>query len=168
MKSHVIFCGFQGCGKTSLGRQIALRLNMPFVDTDHLLERHHHLPCAKLHKMWGENEFRRQESKIICGLHPSTPTVIALGGGALLRQKSCDHLKRMGKMIYLKMSMEEYIQKTLARDPLPTFIHPDDPERSARRVFQKRKLQFQRVADLVVTASDPNLTEKIVKGIYHS
>lgn len=116
-------------------------MNLPFFDTDALLEKEHQMSGPELYKLVGEQEFRALESKIIFSL-PKTAAVISLGGGSLLRKENAQHLKTLGKIIYLKASfstLERRIQKT------PLFI-----KTSLYETYLERLPIYEKYEDLTI------------------
>lgn len=101
MQSIILF-GFKNCGKSTWGARAAQALGWDFVDTDHLLGEN----VAELYKLWGEEEFRAREREVVAMLAPSSPCVIALGGGTVVSRESVDHLQRLGRLVYLRVERE--------------------------------------------------------------
>lgn len=125
----MILFGFQHCGKTYFGQKLAQKLQLPFLDTDHLIEKK---VGYSYRTLWQEDPklFRKIEKEVIFSLFPGP--VIALGGGAILDQENQDHLAKLAPLIYLKMSFE-HLQKRY-RDPI-----------SFEKLYQERLPQYESI-----------------------
>ena len=86
-EKSIVFVGFMGVGKTTIGRQVAKKLYRDFVDTDEEIEKEFAMPASKIFETFGEKTFREQEESIIIGLSQQPLKVISLGGGAFLNEK---------------------------------------------------------------------------------
>lgn len=129
MKS-LLLCGFYSAGKTTIGVQCALKLKVPFIDTDQLLEE---VYCKKPRDLWkerGEEAFRELEQKILYSLEDK-PQVIALGGGALLRNEK--KIKTLGSLVYLKARADTLYQRI---------------EKRGFPAFFKDKQEFEKLANI--------------------
>ena len=167
---NLILIGFMGAGKTSTGRILAKQLNYRFVDTDNLIEQQNGMTIANIFDRKGEAFFRQQETAILKQLSGADNTVIATGGGIVLREENRLMLKELGSVIYLQTSAAEIlkridgdtsrpllnvadkyaeISKRLAeREPLYqaaanciTNTFTGQPEKSAERILQLLKLE---------------------------
>ena len=94
------------CGKSTLGRLLAKELQYDFVDTDEVIIRRNGCPLRDILDAHGVNGFVRVEEEAICSVEAKN-TVIATGGSAVYSEKAMEHLKSMGKIIYLQLSYEE-------------------------------------------------------------
>lgn len=101
---NLILCGFQGVGKTTLGRALAKKVGTLFYDTDELIlqARGDGMPCAQIVEQEGEGAFRALESQVIVRLQGVKRTVIALGGGALDREENRTLVASLGQIVYLE------------------------------------------------------------------
>lgn len=109
---HLILFGFKGVGKSFVGQILSKALQRPLLDTDQLLlEKFSKQSIAELYSILGEEEFRKREQLLIFNLELTTPSIIALGGGAVILPDTVLYLKTLGKMIYLKASFSTIIQR---------------------------------------------------------
>ncbi|OGN64419.1 MAG: hypothetical protein A3E80_04050 [Chlamydiae bacterium RIFCSPHIGHO2_12_FULL_49_9] len=135
---HLIFFGFKGCGKTGLGKKIARISNRPFIDLDDLFAE----PPRSLYPKLGEEKFRKLESELLFSLKPKTPSVIALGGGTVLKSQNISFLQSIGLLIYLERSFEE-IKKNL--EALPSFAKNWE---HLRQIYLQRKPIYESIKAL--------------------
>ncbi|NLW02799.1 MAG: shikimate kinase [Clostridiaceae bacterium] len=99
MKQNIVLIGMMGCGKTTVGKRLSEQLNMPFIDTDVLIEETYG-PIPKLFER-GEDYFRDAESKIISEIASFEGAVISTGGGVVLREENVKALKEKGFLIFI-------------------------------------------------------------------
>ncbi len=145
---HLILFGFKGSGKTYWGKRLAREFEMPFMDTDQRISELYGKPlsCREIHQAVGEVGFRELEHQSITSLTDlAEPTVIALGGGAILVPENRYLLEKIGILIYLKASYATLKKRTL-NDPLPSFLNPLAPEDSFNAYYEKRLPLYQIVS----------------------
>lgn len=104
---RIILIGFMGSGKSTLGKKLAARLQLPFIDTDLEIEKHYGMSIAELFVAHGESKFREMEAQFVSSLDPEASFVLASGGGTPCFGNNMDLLNEMGLTIYLKRSAAE-------------------------------------------------------------
>ena len=134
---HLILFGFQGCGKTTIGRQLAEQLQRPFIDTDKRIAARSGLSVRELCRTRGESYFRALEKQIILELEPHPNAVIALGGGSVLDPESVRFLRTIGQLIYLEVPFEQ-----LRIEGVPAYADG----RALHEIYQARKPIYEAVA----------------------
>lgn len=159
MKENLILFGFPCCGKTSAGEQTARQLRCPFIDTDRVMERAFGKNCHEIARLFGLPFFRAEEEKIVATLKSSPPSIIALGGGAILVEKNHAHLKKIGRLVYLSAPFPVLAQRNLARTPVPTYIDPNDPYGSLLKLYESREKRYQELANEVLDTTDLSIEE---------
>jgi shikimate kinase len=137
----LILCGFKGSGKTHFGKLLSSKLQLPFFDTDALLEKEYKIGGPELYQRVGEKGFRDAESKIIFAL-PKTPAVISLGGGSLVRDENALHLKTLGTIIYLQAKFETL---SFRIEQTPIFV-----KSSLYETYLERLPIYEKYADLTI------------------
>lgn len=170
-KQHVILCGFQGSGKTTLGRKVAALLGYSFIDSDHLImerfaqEKGVHKSCREIFREEGEEGFRKREREAIAAFHPEGPTLFATGGGALLDPQNRRKIESMGWIIFLDAPLDLLHQRTQGVRSL--FLPQEGEFREAfERVYLQRRPLYLQVADHVVEIEDKEEEELVAELLY--
>lgn len=150
-KNNIVLIGQMCVGKTTAAMALAQQLGWQFIDTDALLleaaeEKELHL----LYEKWGEELFRELESAVIKALNPSTPSVIATGGGAILRQQNREKLKELGQIIYLTHD-DAHLIKEIKRVK-PRFVNSSDAQLLA--LFKEREQLYKDLATLTISVKE--------------
>ncbi len=148
--SSVVLIGMPGAGKSTVGRQLAELLDLPFVDTDTRIEQRCGMPCAEVITRQSEEEFRRIEAGVIAEVCAEGPAVIATGGGAVVDPLSRWHLWHAGTVIWLD-APDHILRNRLTNNPQ---LRPltQNPEQLAARRYER--MPFYRAADIHADASE--------------
>lgn len=101
---NIFLCGFMGCGKTTVGKELSKALDYTFVDLDELIEKTEGRSIPQIFSENGEEYFRDLETKAIKGF--GGETVIALGGGAVLRKENALAAKAQGELVYIETNFD--------------------------------------------------------------
>lgn len=109
--NQILLIGFMGAGKSTVGRLVAEKLGMPFVDLDALVEHDDGRSIGEIFEQDGERTFRALEARALETLESAPPTVVGCGGGVVLSDANRVLLKRLGIVVYLRVTAAE----TLAR-----------------------------------------------------
>ncbi len=140
-----------GAGKTTVGRQLARRLQRSFVDADHEIEARTGVRIPLIFDIEGEQGFRDREVKVIAELATRTDLVIATGGGAVLRPENRAALRQGGTVIYLSVAPELLFERTKL-DPNRPLLQVDNPRQKLDELFAQRDPLYREVADIVVNS----------------
>ncbi|NLP35285.1 MAG: shikimate kinase [Clostridiales bacterium] len=160
-KENIILIGFMGCGKTSVGKRLAKRLNYPFVDTDHLIEKNIGCTINEIFSSKGEDFFREMETSILREIgSDSRHKVIATGGGLPEKKQNREILKEIGHVVYLKISKETVI-KRLSGDTTRPKLKGDDLSTKVDALLREREPIYEEVADQVIETDDKSYNEII-------
>jgi shikimate kinase len=152
----IIFVGLPGSGKTTIGRQLARRWGLPFVDSDHVIE--HQLGCSirTFFDREGEDSFRDIEQQVIDDLTRQHDGVIATGGGAVLREVNRQHMRERGHVIYLRSSPEDVFRR-VRHDTARPLLQVDDPLQRLRALFETRDPLYRDTAHFVIETGRPSV-----------
>lgn len=104
----IVFIGFMGVGKTTIGKFVADKLNRPFIDVDEEIEKEYGMPVSQIFKQIGEKAFREREKQLIAEIAEQEKTVISLGGGAFLQDEIRKICLSSCIVIHLDLSLESW------------------------------------------------------------
>lgn len=148
--SHIALVGLPGCGKSTIGRYLAKRWSIPFVDVDVAIEEHIGCTIREFFAKEGEPKFRDVEQEVLARLVSSPQKmVVATGGGAVLRPENRQLLIAYAQVVYLSASPHE-IAKRLQRDIQRPLLQVDNPFQRLLELHAIRDPLYKEVADFVV------------------
>lgn len=155
---NLILTGFMGTGKTTVGRLVAQRLGMPFVDTDDEIVRRAGLPIPEIFARYGEAEFRKLERAICSELAADHGQVIATGGGALVNTETRIAVAE-GNLLVCLMAAPETVRVRLA-DPSGRPLAKD-----WQNLYEKRRAAYAEIPQQVDTSdkTPEQVAEEIIK-----
>ena len=150
MTGNIIFIGFMGAGKTSVGRAVSRRFHMDFLDTDEYIEEKAGMSVSEIFRTAGEDGFRRMETEALQALEKEAENcVISAGGGLPLREENRELLKKLGTVIYLKVSPET-VKERLKGDTTRPLLAGPDPEKKIRELLEYREPLYEQAAHYIV------------------
>jgi len=161
---RVLLVGLPGCGKTTVGRQLARRLGLPFNDSDQLIEQRLGCSIRDFFAREGEEAFRDVEESVVLELTQGGPGVMATGGGAVLRPANRQRLRGAGQVVYLRSPPEELF-KRLRHDRNRPLLQVADPMAKLRSLYDERDPLYRETAHFVIETgrpSVPTLVRKII------
>jgi shikimate kinase len=121
----IVLVGMMGAGKSSVGRRLAARLNIPFVDADAEIEGAAGMTIAEIFAKHGEPYFRAGETRVIARLLESGPQVLATGGGAVMDQRTRDLIHIKGISVWLKADLDTLMERVSKKQNRPLLKNPD-------------------------------------------
>ncbi|MCI4678543.1 3-dehydroquinate synthase [Rhodoblastus acidophilus] len=148
----VVLVGMMGSGKTAIGKRLAQRLGLPFVDSDHEIEAAHRLTIAEIFALHGEAYFRDGERRVLARLIGEGERVIATGGGAFIQPQTRGVIRARAVSIWLKAEFEVLMRRVRKRPTRP-LLHDPNPEGVMRRLIDERYPVYAE-ADLVIQSRD--------------
>jgi shikimate kinase/3-dehydroquinate synthase len=148
----VVLVGMMGAGKTSVGKRLAAKLGLPFVDADAEIEVGAQLTISEIFERFGEAYFREGERKVIARLLNSGPLVLATGGGAFMNATTRDNIARHGLSIWLKPSFDILLARVRKKSNRP-LLKTADPEQTLRRLLDERSPTYA-LADFIIESVD--------------
>lgn len=149
----IVLVGMMGSGKSSVGRRLATRLGLPFVDADTEIETAAHMTIPEIFAQRGEAEFREGERRVISRvLTTRAPLVLATGGGAFMNAETRARVKELGISVWLKAEPDVLMRRVRKRSNRP-LLQTADPEATLRRMLAEREPVYA-LADLTILSSD--------------
>jgi shikimate kinase / 3-dehydroquinate synthase len=148
----VVLVGMMGAGKTSVGKRLAAKLGLPFVDADAEIEAGAQLTIPEIFERFGETYFREGERKVIARLLTSGPMVLATGGGAFMNATTRENIARHGVSIWLKPSFDILLARVRKKSNRP-LLKTANPEETLRRLLEERSPIYA-LADFTIESLD--------------
>lgn len=145
-----------GGGKTTVGRQVARRLGLDFVDSDAVIEERIGEPIRVFFEREGEQAFRDLEEQVIAELVRRTGCVLATGGGAVLRPANRRALREFTTCIYLRSSPDELFRR-LRGDTKRPLLQVPNPQARLRELYAQRDPLYRETAHYVVETGRPSV-----------
>lgn len=152
---NIYLVGLMGAGKTTIGRVLAKRLGMSFVDSDHEIEARTGVRIPTIFEIEGEEGFRRREAQVIADLASSGGMVVATGGGAVLKPENRANLKASGFVAYLNVPPHA-LHERIRHDKGRPLLQVEDPLAKLKELHAQRDPLYREVADLVIDSSRLN------------
>ena len=149
---NIYLVGLMGAGKTTIGRSLAKRLQLGFVDTDKEIEARTGVSIPTIFEIEGEDGFRKREAQIIAEYAATSGLVVATGGGAVLRPENRENMKSSGFVIYLNVPPQTLWERT-RHDRNRPLLQVADPLLKLNQLFAIRDPLYREVAHLIVDGS---------------
>lgn len=161
---NIFIIGMMGCGKSTIGKLLAQKLNMEFVDIDDIVEKVTDTPIPEIFEKYGEKRFRDMEGAFFREKAMQTNQVFATGGGVILDNKNRQVLKNSGITILLRTgsnSLSKRIRTTASR---PLLHDADNPENRLASIWSERKSYYESTANFIVDTNklSPETVVKII------
>lgn len=148
----IVLVGLMGCGKSSVGRRLASRLGLGFVDADEEIERVAAKSIVEIFADHGEAYFRDGERRVIARLLSTGPQVLATGGGAFINPETRANIRERGISIWLRADLPVLMRRVSKRDTRP-LLKNGDPEATMRDLMAKR-YPIYADADIIIESRD--------------
>jgi shikimate kinase len=152
-RRSIVLVGMMGVGKSSVGRRVAGRLAIPFVDADTEIEKAAGMSIADIFARHGEADFRGGEARVIARLLEGGPQVLATGGGAFMNPNTRNAIRAKGVSIWLKAELEVLLRRMSKRRNERPLLQTADPAETLRALLIEREPIYAQ-ADLTVHSRD--------------
>jgi shikimate kinase len=149
----IVLVGMMGAGKSSIGRRLAARLNIPFVDADIEIEKAAGMSIADIFARHGEADFRSGEARVIARLLDGGPQVLATGGGAVMNAETRAAIKAKGVSIWLTAEVEVLMRRIHKRRHERPMLQAVDPAARLRELLAEREPVYA-LSDLTVQSRE--------------
>lgn len=164
LKKTVVLVGMMGAGKTAVGRALAARLGVPFLDSDAEIVKAANMSIAEIFERDGEPFFRRKESQVIERLLDEERGILSTGGGAYLAEGNRETISEKGVAVWLNADLELLWNRVKHKDTRP-LLRTADPKATLTEIFEAR-VPVYALADLSVKAdagySIEDMAEQVV------
>jgi shikimate kinase len=149
--------GLPGSGKSTVGRQLARRLGLPFRDSDHEIESRIGCTIREFFEREGEPAFRDIEEEVIRELTGGEAGVLATGGGAVLREANRQRLHGSAHVIYLRATADD-LYRRLRQDTQRPLLQVDDPLQRLRDLYEQRDPLYRETAHYTIEIGRPSVS----------
>jgi shikimate kinase len=148
----IVLVGMMGAGKSTIGRRLAARLRLPFIDADTEIEAAAGMSIPDIFETHGEPHFRDGEARVIARLLDHGPAVLATGGGAFMREETRHRIRDKAISIWLKADADIIMRRVRRRADRP-LLQTENPEATVSRLLEQREPVYQD-ADLTIASRD--------------
>lgn len=160
---NIVLIGMRGSGKTAVGKLLAERLGKRFIEMDELIVQRAELSIPEIVSRYGWEKFREVEEEIAREVAELDEVVNATGGGVVTREKNIGELKKKGKLVWLKVSLDTLL-KRIGDDPSRPSLTGRSQREDMEVVLTERSPVYERVADVIIDTED-KAPEEIVEVI---
>ena len=168
MNKIILLVGLIGSGKTSVGKRLAKKLSLPFVDGDQEIEKAAGLSVIDVFKYFGMEEYRAGEERIMKRLLSGDPCVLASGGGSFVSKQTRSIAKERALTIWLKADIDVLYSRTSGRKRRPFLQCSDSKIKNKLQSYIDEESPFYSQADIVVETKNEavdNTVERVLKAI---
>jgi len=151
-KRLIVLVGMMGAGKSTIGRRLAARLNLAFVDADTEIETAAGMTIPEIFELHGEPHFRDGEARVIARLLDGGPAVLATGGGSFMREETRRRIAEKAVSVWLKADPDIIMRRVKRRAERPLLQTPD-PAATVDRLLREREPVYQH-ADITIASRD--------------
>ena len=162
--SNIFLIGPMGTGKTTIGKQLARELKMPFYDSDRVIEEHTGANIPLIFDLEGEDGFRKREQAVIDELSRMQNIVLATGGGAVLREENRRLLAERGTTFYLYTDLKSLLERTRKDKNRPLLHGEESPEIILKRLMDERDSLYRQTADHIIDTGNSSI-RGVIKAI---
>src|SRR5215470_17642556 len=148
----IVLVGMMGAGKSTIGRRLAARLRLQFLDADSEIEAAAGMTIPEIFEVHGEQHFRDGEARVIARLLESGPAVLATGGGSFMREETRRRIGDKAVSIWLKADTDIIMRRVRRRADRP-LLQTDDPAATVNRLIAEREPVYQ-FADITIASRD--------------
>jgi shikimate kinase len=162
----IVLVGLMGAGKSTVGRRLARRLGLPFVDSDNAIEDAAGCSAAEVFERYGERDFRDGERRLVARLIDGEVRVIATGGGAFIDPATRKLLNEKAITIWLDASVQVLAERTSRRDTRP-LLRNDDPQGTLERLSDERRPSYSQAHIRVTTGegAHSDVVDSIIEAL---
>ncbi|EBA17700.1 shikimate kinase [Roseobacter sp. SK209-2-6] len=163
LKKTLVMVGMMGAGKTAVGRALAARLQVPFLDSDHEIEAAANMTIPEIFSRDGEAFFRLKERQVIARLLEEECGILSTGGGAFLAEENRAIISQHGASVWLNADLEVLWNRVRHRDTRP-LLRTADPHATLSDLYHKR-VPLYALADLAVVSEGKASIEEMVDRV---
>ena len=166
LKKTIAFIGMMGAGKTAVGRVVASKLNVPFLDADTEIEKAANMSIQEIFTRDGEDFFREREAQVILRLMKGPPSIISTGGGAFIQEANRQAISSLGVSLWLDVEIDLLWSRVKNKDTRPLLKSPN-PFETLKMLHLERQPIYKK-ADISVKASSHYTVEDMAQKVIDS
>lgn len=148
----IVLVGMMGAGKSAIGRLLADRLHLPFIDADTAIEEAAGMTIPEIFEKHGEESFRDGERRVIARLLEGPPCILATGGGAFMNEETRETISELAVSVWLKADFDVLWDRVSRKNTRP-LLRTQDPQGTLRDLIEKRYPVYA-LADITVESGD--------------
>ena len=162
---HIFLCGFMGCGKSTVGKQLAKLTGKRFIDLDKYITDKADMTIPEIFSTSGEVAFRQLETDCLKELSQLPGAVVALGGGTLMREENVKFTKQNGKTVFLNPSFKVCYNRIKGDSNRPLVVNNTKEE--LLKIYESRESVYKNASDVEITEKYPPylLAKQILKRL---
>ena len=150
---NIVLIGFMGCGKTSVTKELAKRLNLNFIDMDEEIEKAEGKTVSEIFRDHGEAYFRDLETTYLKSLDGQKNKIISTGGGVILRNENIEMLKNVGVVVFLQADVAHILKNIKDDQKCPLLQAEEDLEGKISRMLEIREPLYLSTANVIIQTS---------------
>lgn len=153
---NIVLCGFMGCGKSTVGKNLARKTGRKFIDMDSYIEEKAGMSVSEIFEKYGEDGFRDMEHRACAELSEMNDLVIASGGGAFTFKRNSDAFRGKDTIVLLDVELE-VVRNRLKNDKTRPLLQKPDKDRVMKELYEKRLPLYREAADIIVAGQNTPL-----------
>lgn len=164
----ILLVGLMGSGKTSVGKRLARKLNLPFVDGDQEVEKAAGIPLVDVLKCFGEKEYRAGEERVMKRLLQGNPCILASGGGSFVAEQTRQMARKNAITIWLKADIDVLYHRTTGRKHRPFLKGSDNELKDKLEKYINEEYPYYSEADIIVETKEEQVditVNRVVEAI---
>jgi len=161
----ILLVGLMGSGKTSVGKRLAKKLNLPFVDGDQEIEKAAGLSLVDVLKCFGEEEYRVGEKRVMKRLLQGSPCVLASGGGSFVAEQTRQLAKLNAVTVWLKADVDVLYNRTAGRKHRPFLEGNDSHLKNKLEKYISEEYPYYSEADIIVETKEEQVDNTVLRVI---
>lgn len=150
---NIVLCGFMGCGKSTVGKNIARKTGKQFLDMDSYIEKKAGMTVSEIFDKYGESGFRDMEHEACKELSEMKDLIIASGGGAFTFERNVEVFKGKDTIVLLDVPLN-IIKYRLRNDKTRPLLQRPDKDKAMQELYDKRLPLYQSAADIIVSGKN--------------
>ncbi len=161
MKTNIILIGMPSCGKSTIGRRLAMLLGYDFVDTDDIIIQQNGCELRDIIRNEGLDGFRQREEDACCSVNTHR-TVIATGGSAIYSKKAMEHMAELGKVVYLAIPLDTL--KRRIGDPVARGVAME-PGMTLEDLYDERVPLYKTYASMIMEEAEDDTVDTVAQAL---